>query len=234
MPRSAKDTCYHEIKMRILQTELAPGVALDETQLAAQYALSRTPLREVIQRLAGEGYVTLTEHRGAKVSSMDVGVMRTFFQTAPMIYAHVSRLAAEHRTAAQLETLQMTQNNFANAADRGDAGAAALANHSFHALIGAMAHNPYLGASLQRLLIDHTRLSQTFYRPKSAAETTLIEKASAQHDEMIAAIAKRDAGLAMDITLEHWGLSRDQMERYVRPDPLPLDVVSLKEKRNAV
>lgn len=234
MARTAKDHCYNDIKLRILSTELQPGVVLEETRLATKYALSRTPLREVIQRLAGEGYVTITEHRGAKVSSMDVGTMRTFFQTAPMVYAHVSRLAAENRTPQQLEALQAAQMNFSNCTAAADASGAALANHRFHALIGDMAQNPYLVSALQRLLIDHTRLSQTFYRPQTVEEADLISQASAQHDALIAAIAAQDAAVAMDITLQHWGLSRDQMERFVRPDPLPLDVVPFEDKRNAV
>jgi hypothetical protein len=51
---------------------------------------------------------------------------------------------------------------------------------------------------------------------------------------MIAAIEAREAGVVTDLTLQHWDLSRDRIERYVRPDPLPLDVISLKERRDAV
>ena len=51
---------------------------------------------------------------------------------------------------------------------------------------------------------------------------------------MISAIDAQDAGLAIDLTLQHWDLSRDRMERFVRPDPLPVDVVSLKDKRHAL
>ena len=74
------------------------GAVLDEASLASHYGLSRTPLREVLQRLAGTGYITLEEHRGAKVASMDIHTMRTFFQTAPVVYANIVRLATENRT----------------------------------------------------------------------------------------------------------------------------------------
>jgi DNA-binding GntR family transcriptional regulator len=62
----------------------------------------------------------------------------------------------------------------------------------------------------------------------------LVVKAIEQHDTMIAAIEAGEGALAIDLTLQHWDLSRDRMERYVRPDPLPIDVISLKDKRNAV
>ncbi|MGA9434371.1 MAG: GntR family transcriptional regulator [Roseobacter sp.] len=234
MPRGSKEICYEDVKLRILRMELEPGVVLEETSLAAHYALSRTPLREVLQRLAGEGYVTLAEHRGAKVASMDISVMRTFFQTAPMIYASISRLAAENRKPAQLTVLQNAQDQFAKYTQAGDAAAAALANYRFHEVIGEMARNVYLAASLNRLLIDHTRLSQTFYRPKSVQDSALINQASAQHEALIVAIDAQDAGRAAELTLQHWDLSRGRMERFVRPDPLPMDVAMPKDKTHAI
>lgn len=234
MPKLTKDQCLSDLRHRILSMELEPGTALDESSLCDRYGLSRTPLREVLQRLAGAGFVSLEDHRGAKVASMDIATMRTFFQTAPMIYASIGQLAAENRTTRQIADLKQAQSDFARATGSADANAAALANHRFHAIIGDMARNSYLMASLDRLLIDHTRLSQTFYRPASESETDLIRKASDQHDAMISAIQAQEPALMIDLTLQHWDLSRDQLERFVRPDPLPVDVISLKDRRNAV
>jgi DNA-binding GntR family transcriptional regulator len=234
LAQTRKRDCLDDLRMRILTLRLQPGAAIDEASLAAGYGVSRTPFREVLQRLAGEGYVELLDNRGAKVASMDLATLRTFYQTAPLVYASIARLAAAHRTPAQLDALREAQGGFVAANAAGDAGAAAMANHRFHGLIGEMAHNPYLMAALRRMLVDHTRLSQTFYRPASPAEEGLILKASAQHDAMIAAIAARDADLATDLTLQHWDLSRDRMERFVRPDPLPLDMMSLTEQARAI
>ncbi len=234
MAKNSKESCFQDLKHRILTTDLEPGADLDEASLSAAYGISRTPLREVLQRLSGDGYVEIQSHRGAKVASMSIGTMRTFFQTAPMIYANLARLAAEHRTAGELARLKEIQHAFRTAVRSGDASAAALANHAFHDMVGQMAHNPYLRACLDRLLIDHTRLSQTFYRPAVPAETALIQKAADQHDAMISAIEAGEAALAIDLTLQHWDLSRDRMERFVRPDPLPVDVISLKDARDAV
>ena len=229
-----KHSCLRSLRERILSTELEPGTDLDEASLCDAYGISRTPLREVLQRLSGDGYIVLEDNRGAKVASMDVAVMRTFFQTAPLIYANISRLAAENWRTQQLDALKDTQRAFAAAAKNGSPSEAALSNHRFHGLIGDMAQNAYLVASLNRLLIDHTRMSQTFYRPTSAAETSLVHQAIDQHDAMIAAFESREASLSLDLALKHWDLSRDQLERFVRPDPLPVDVYSLEAKRHAV
>ncbi|KNG93239.1 GntR family transcriptional regulator [Pseudaestuariivita atlantica] len=234
MPRPAKDLCLENLRHRILMCDLEPGADLDEVSLADRYGLSRTPLREVLQRLAGDGYVTLKPNRGAKVAPMNVVAMRTFFQTAPMVYANIGRLAAENRTPEQLDHLKSAQTAFRNGVAARDPGATAAANHQFHAVIGEMAHNPYLTAALARLLIDHTRLSQTFYRPASPAEQVLVVKAGDQHDAMISAIEAQEPALVTDLTLQHWDLSRDRLERFVRPDPLPVDVIPFKDKSHAV
>ncbi|MDC3205168.1 GntR family transcriptional regulator [Paracoccaceae bacterium] len=234
MKSFTKSECLNDLRRRILSTDLSPGHDLDESGLSEYYSMSRTPLREVLQRLQGEGYVVMSENRGAKVASMDIDVLRTFFQTAPMVYANIARLACENRTPAELHDLKHAQMNFTKAVKSSDAAEAALANHKFHAIVGSMAANTYLMASLARLQIDHTRMSQTFYRPSAPAEAMLVLKAIEQHDAMIAAIEAGEGALVIDLTLQHWDLSRDRMERYVRPDPLPVDIISLKDQRDAI
>ena len=81
MKHFTKTDCLDDLRRRILSTDLKPGLDLDEAGLSGYYNMSRTPLREVLQRLQGEGYVVVSENRGAKVASMDIDVLRTFFQT---------------------------------------------------------------------------------------------------------------------------------------------------------
>lgn len=234
MPINKKSLCAADLRNRILSQDIAPGSDLDETGLSEEYGISRTPLREVLHRLAGDGYVRLEENRGAKVVSMDLSAMRVFFQTAPLIYSSVARQAAENRTSVQIAQLKEIQQHFVAAIRAGETQSVALLNHEFHQQIGEMAQNPYLMASLKRMLIDHTRFSQTFFRPQTADDKTRIQKAIDQHDAMISAIEAQETALVIDQTLQHWDLSRDQIEKYVRPDPLPLDVLSMKDHRNAV
>ena len=234
MVADKKTKCIENLRMRILTLDIAPGSDLDEVSLCERYGMSRTPMREILQRLAGEGYVDLAQNRGAKVASMDLHVMRMFFQTAPVIYANVARLAAENCQAGDVPGLQAIQDRFRAATEAGDAGQAALLNHQFHLKIGEMARNTYLLPSLKRMLIDHTRLSQTFYRPASDDEADRVAAAVAQHDEMIAAFAARDAERAVDLTIDHWNLSRDRLERFVSPDPLPIDVLAERGRADAV
>lgn len=234
MAKLKKTKCAADLRARILRQELAPGCDLDEVSLAAEYGISRTPLREVFHRLAAEGYIRIEENRGGKVASMDLPVLRVFFQTAPLVYSSIARQAAENRTSVQVAQLKDTQLAFAKAARAGDAAQSGLLNHAFHEQIGEMAQNPYLFAALMRMLIDHTRLGQTFFAPQSSEDQARVKKAIEQHDAMISAIEAQEPSLAIDLTLQHWELSRDQLEKFVRPDPLPIDVISMKDRPRAV
>jgi len=228
MKQSQKDHAFDALKERVLSLDLPPGSALDEVALSAQYGLSRTPMREVFQRLAGEGYLSLENNRGASVSSMDLETMRGFFQVAPMIYAAVARLATELATPSQIEQLKKIQTRFAKAVSSGKATEMAMHNHRFHELIGVMAASPYLAPSLGRLLIDHTRMAQRFYRVSRATSGKRVELACEQHDAMIDAISSRQSAVTVDLTLTHWELSRSEMDKYVLPDPLPFDQSQLE------
>lgn len=212
---SKKNRGYEDLKRRILTCDLAPGEYLDETEIAAVYGMSRPPLREIFRQLAGEGFLTIQEHRGAQVTPMTHKTMRNFFMVAPMIYASVAELAAQHATAAQVTKLQATQARFRAAIAAGDVAARATLNERFHALIGEMADNEYLMPSLARLLIDHTRIGMTFYNSSGPHFTEQQSIAADQHDAMIEAIAARDPKASAALAIAHWELSREQMQQFI-------------------
>ena len=68
MATDKKTDCFEAMKRDILSLELPPGSSLDETQLSQQYQISRTPLRDILQRLDGLGFVTHERNRGAIVT----------------------------------------------------------------------------------------------------------------------------------------------------------------------
>ncbi len=219
-----KDQLYIDLKRQILTMELAPGSSLDETQLSEQYQISRTPLRDVFRRLAGEGYLEIVNNRGASVASMDHTTLRNFFMTAPMLYAAIARLAAENATARQLDKMRSTQLAFRKAADKSDTEGLVYWNDQFHALMGEMAANPYLTPSYKRLLIDHARISQTFYSSRVQNFSDVLMEAAGHHDEMIVCIENADSQGMVALIKDHWDLSHQQMEIFVHPDPLPIEV----------
>jgi DNA-binding GntR family transcriptional regulator len=222
-----KQAIYDDIKKQILTLQLEPGSALDEASLCARYAISRTPLREILRGLAGEGCVEIVNNRGAYVSSMDHKVLRDFFLTAPMLYSAIGRLAAQHAKPAQIQEIREFQEKFRTAVAIKSSADMVYWNQCFHALMGEMADNPYLKPSYERLLIDHARISQTFYRPRDQEMQARMFSALEQHDEMIEAIEAGDSQRVVDLIVEHWELSRDLIEYFVKPDPLAYEMTAV-------
>ncbi len=220
--RPPRARLYTFLRGEILAARLAPGSDIDESALSARFGLSRTPLREVLRQLAGEGLVQLRDNRAARVSDMSFATLRDFFVAAPMIYAAVLRLAAANRKAPQLDALRSAQDAFRQALRSGAAVDRALANNRFHEITGEMAGNIYLRPSFQRLLVDHARIGITFFRPQSAEMVRNLDLAAQQHDEIIAAIAAQDEDRAGQLAEAHWTLSRGQIELFVMPGKLDL------------
>ncbi|WP_297323255.1 GntR family transcriptional regulator [uncultured Bartonella sp.] len=221
--RNGKSVLYEDLKRQILILELEPDEYLDELQLSKHYGLSRTPVREVLQRLAGEGYVDLRENKGARVSSMNHSTLRNFFLVAPMIYAAIGRLAVTNYKQKQLLELIKVQEDFRQANDQHNAIAMTISNNRFHEIIGEMSGNVYLQASLGRLLIDHSRIGSIFYRQNSHDMQNRMDQAVAQHDEFISAIKGGDQEQFVGLVSQHWALSRERMEMFVMPQGLDAD-----------
>jgi len=208
------------LRRDVLTLALHPGADLDEVSLSETYGLSRTPLRDAFRELAGEGYLTMHQNRGARVADMGHRTLRDFFLAAPMIYSSITRLAAENATDDQVNALKDAQGAFKSALHTGDAAERTLANNHFHAITGEMAGNVYLLPSLKRLLIDHARISMTFYQPRDVRMAENVTLASAQHDGIIRAIEQGDGDTAAQLALDHWELSRGRIELFVMPTAL--------------
>ncbi|MEX3007413.1 GntR family transcriptional regulator [Hoeflea sp. TYP-13] len=220
--KNGKLELYQDLKRRILTLELEPGADLDETQLSQEYGISRTPLRDVFRHLSGEGYLSIESNRGACVSPLSHKTLRDFFLAAPMIYAATGRLAARNATYEQIEELAQSALHFDEALDAGSTDELSLHNNRFHQLIGILADNEFLLPSHNRLLIDHARISQTFYRADDPALKTMLIRASSQHHEMVEAIRNRDEDRSEALVYEHWALSREFIEPEITPASLTI------------
>ena len=215
--KTSKINVLEDIKQRILTMELEPREDLDEQSLSRHYGLSRTPVREVLWRLAAGGYVEIRAKKGARVAPMDHSVLRSFFQVAPMIYATIGRLATHNFTDVQLADLRETQSRFRRACESRDVAAMVHENNSFHEIMGAMSGNLYLQLSLSRLLIDHARIGHTFFNPRDSDMQERLSQSIEHHEAIIEALAAQDGDTVAELIYEHWELSRENMALYIAP-----------------
>jgi DNA-binding GntR family transcriptional regulator len=225
MAKAIKSNLYEDLKRQILTMELDPDTDLDEGSLSERYGLSRTQVRDIFRRLAGEGYIDIRENRGARVIPMNHVTLRNFFLVAPMIYAAIGRLAVQNFKSTQLADLQQTQERFRTASVNMDPLAMVLENNRFHEIFGEMSANAYLQPSLGRLLIDHARIGHTFFRPRNDDMKRRLQVAVEHHDAFIEALSAHDEDAVVDLVFEHWELSRENMEMFIAPQGLKADAL---------
>lgn len=218
--RSDRKTVLSEtLRRRIISMEMPPGAIVDETALGEEFEISRAPVRELLRQLAAEGYVELEANRAARVCSMSLDSLKSFFRAASLVYVATARLAAANATRADVNALKAIQQRFRAAIEQGDLEGRIIHNNDFHLQIGTMASNAYLLPSLRRLLIDHARLGKTFYRhPADQDMQQDLEKAVDQHDGIIDAIERHDADAAAEQVRAHMALSRHRMAQYAAPE----------------
>lgn len=74
------DQCYGQLKDAIISLELRPGMPLSELQLARQFNVSKSPVREALQRLSGDGLVTLESNRRCRVTTLHLDDVRDWYE----------------------------------------------------------------------------------------------------------------------------------------------------------
>jgi len=100
---------YNTVKDRIVFFDYEPGQLLNEKEIAKEFAVSRTPVREVLLRLEWEKLVSIMPRAGIMVSNVEFHVLREVFQTRVPLEGLLGRLAAIHLKEFHLDKLEEIQ-----------------------------------------------------------------------------------------------------------------------------
>lgn len=213
---------YDILRDEIISLDLPPGSPIDENQLAERFAMSRTPIREALVRLAGEGLVTTLPNRSTVVSSIDFLSLPAFFEAITLMYRVTTRLAARNRTDEDLEAIRAAQARFDNAVRNQDALGMIATNRDFHSAIAEAGKNPYYSSLFSRLLDEGRRLLRIYY---SSYADQLPEQFVIEHNDMIDAIVAQDLNRADQLGREHANQIVRQIQKLIaedRRDHIPL------------
>lgn len=206
---------YDTLRDEILDLALAPGSPIDEVQLAERFGVSRTPVREALVRLAGDGLVETLPNRSTVVASIDALNLDAFFDAMVLMYRVTTRLAATRRRAEDLGVIRARQADFVAAVQAQDALAMIATNAAFHAAIAEAGRNPYFNGLFGRVLAEGRRLLRLYYR--SYADS-LPRAFVDEHEAMIAAVAAGDADTADQLAREHAEKIVAQIKRVLVPN----------------
>lgn len=209
---------YQALRDEILALTLPPGALLDETTLAERFAMSRSPIREALIRLAGEGLVVTLSNRSTVVAPIDVQSFPNYVEALDIAQRMNTRLAAELRSKADLQTIARRQKDFVAAVRSGDHLAMSEANKAFHMAIAAAGRNPYLAAFYERLLDQGRRMLHLHFDFIETGRGGYL--LTGEHDEMLEAIEAQDADRADLLAHAHSRQFRDSFVDFLKASRL--------------
>lgn len=166
---------YTLILEAIERGDYNPGSRLVESELAERLGVSRTPVREALQRLETQGMLT-RDGRSLIVASLDHNQLAELYTVRAELEGLAARLAARHATAEEVRVLQdMTED------DRkllgGDPRALSRANKRFHKLIHLASHNRFLVQQLDLVHRSMALMATTSFAAEGRDEAALAEHA---------------------------------------------------------
>lgn len=207
-------TIYSALREDILTLRLAPGSAVDEQGIARQFGLSRTPVREALFMLSGEGLVRLLPNRSAIISPLTMENMNDYFDTL-LILTRAVMVAAVHRAGA--DDIAGLQSRLAAFRDSlaGDRAAIVLAQLDLLRAICRIGRNFFLDRFYPDCLDYGRRTMLLHYFPEvTAAE---LEQLAEDYAAMVGAIAARDTGACNRLTGEMLGRVAVVVQRSLLP-----------------
>jgi len=192
---SLSQSLYQRLRRSIVEGDLRPNDRLVETDLASALNVSRTPVREALQRLAADG---LVEHRGRSwiIHEHTPQEISEIYEVRACLEGYAAFLASR-RAGGEQRTTILTHAAERPPADSSDSDFV-LWNESFHDSVVAAAGNRHLAETIfqSRQYYFNHRVA-AFYTPEDS------RKARAEHQSIAEAIAKGNASLAQELSRQH-------------------------------
>ena len=197
---SARDRAYQGVRAGILKGDFPPGSFIEEAVACEVTGVSRSPVREALNRLAAEGYLELHRRRGAMVCRLSATELRDLYEVRLMVETHaVRKICREGRTLPP-ELLRLCDAHEAMPAD--DLLGCVEINRLFHQALVAAAGNRVLVDVFDGLQAPLSRVAMVSLQ-QGFGKTEVIEE---EHREMIAALSVHDEARALAVVERHLAL----------------------------
>jgi len=187
-----------EIAERIVMGIYTPGQRLDERELAADFKVSRTPIREALLQLAQTGLVENRPRRGAVVSEIQPSRLCEMFDVMAELEAMCGRLAARRATKTELELLKKVHLSCEQAHADLDPEAYYKLNETYHLTIYQITHNAFLE---EQCMMLHRRLRP--YRRLQLRVRNRIRSSYSEHAAIVEAILAGNEDTAARALRDH-------------------------------
>jgi DNA-binding GntR family transcriptional regulator len=190
-PASLVEEAVRVITDRIVRGDLPPGTRLVEERLAADFGISRPPIRESFRVLEREGLVTISPRRGVWVRRFTPEEVRDIYLCRAVLRGLAARLAAQHMTAHMLQELELALAVMERSAASGDVAQYQHDVSQFNALVVQFSDNLPLQELLRTLTLRARVLSFTALSFPERLQASL-----ALHQAMLEAFRRGDSEAA--------------------------------------
>lgn len=228
----SSDRAYHTIRKLLVEFTLKPGERINEVQLSRSLGVSRTPIREALNRLASEGFVSLTPNRGFFVRSLSTEGLLDLYELRSIIECAAFKLMCERAEDSEIDRLRQYWEAIVDGY-RDQAPDIILAeDEGFHLLIAELSGNPELVGQLASInaRIRFIRRIQIEHPSHDKAQVT-------SHSAIVAAAVKRDAENGMKLLREHIEMTVSATQQALKDALLkvfaPGNGADLKRRRKA-
>jgi DNA-binding GntR family transcriptional regulator len=208
--RTRADELRLTLADEIVQGILPPGTALDETDLARRFGVSRTPVREALRLLAASGLVEARPHRSAVVAQPSHERLAGMFEAMAELEALCAGLAAQRMAVAQRRDLERVHAALGAIVRGGDPERYHEINEAFHSAIYRGAGNDYLAE-----LTLATRARVAPFRRAQFRTLGRLAKSHGEHERVVLAILRGDRNGAANAMRGHIETVRAAYEDYV-------------------
>ncbi len=206
LPRPPRPTLAEQLAAGLAEQIVAgarpPGTALEEVQLAAEFGVSRTPVREALRQLGATGLVEHRPRRGAVVALPDAARLHGMFRVMGELEAMAATLCAAAMPARDRRALDLLHAQMAEMVRGSDLAAYRAANVEFHRRLYAGAGNAYLAE-----LAGSTRQRLAPFRASQLEAPERLQKSHGEHGDILTAIARGDGAGAAAAARRHLGLT---------------------------
>ncbi|MGH9736507.1 MAG: GntR family transcriptional regulator [Candidatus Acidiferrales bacterium] len=187
------------LRERIVSGELREGEQLRQDAIAADFQISRIPVREALSHLAAEGLIKIVANRGAVVSALSPEEIGELFETRAVLECYMLRQAIPNLSERDFERAQEILHEFEESLeDESEAKSWGQRNWQFHSTLYAPANRPVMMAFLKTLNHNcdrYTRLHLVFTRN--------LHLAGQAHRKLLDACRTRDPQIAGDALWSH-------------------------------
>lgn len=195
---SIANTIRRSIESSIELGHYLPGQLIDERTLAAEFSVSRTPIRQALQQLQGEGVIEILPRVGARVPKLDVKDLFVIFELLAELESVAAKFAARRITGQQADELRQALAACETAKGHENPIEYAETNRVFHEVIYAAAHNALLTDEIKKLRKRRRAYClNRFDRPHG------IERSLDEHVVISAAICAGDTHHASEAARDH-------------------------------